>query len=66
MAIFDVIGSIVTGPPSLHTTGAAKIGYLTQTYNMPALVLAFWRDSFVALSSRHSPQQLPASCWVNT
>jgi len=25
------------------------IGYLIQTYRMPALVLAFWRDAFVAL-----------------
>ncbi|HEY5000843.1 MAG TPA: DMT family transporter, partial [Candidatus Cryosericum sp.] len=32
------------------STTAIFIRYLTQTYNMPALVLAFWRDSFVALT----------------
>jgi drug/metabolite transporter (DMT)-like permease len=33
----------------LSTTGIF-IRYLTQTYHMPALVLAFWRDLFVTLS----------------
>jgi drug/metabolite transporter (DMT)-like permease len=32
------------------STTAVFIRYLTQVYNMPALVLAFWRDSFVALT----------------
>jgi drug/metabolite transporter (DMT)-like permease len=32
------------------STTAIFIRYLTQTYNLPALVLAFWRDSFVALT----------------
>jgi drug/metabolite transporter (DMT)-like permease len=32
------------------STTAIFIRYLTQTYNMPALVLAFWRDFFVALT----------------
>lgn len=31
-------------------TTAIFIRYLTQTYQMPALVLAFWRDLFVALT----------------
>jgi len=31
-------------------TTAIFIRYLTQTYQLPALVLAFWRDSFVALT----------------
>ncbi|MFZ5822349.1 MAG: DMT family transporter [Chloroflexota bacterium] len=31
-------------------TTAIFIRYLTQTYQMPALVLAFWRDLFVTLS----------------
>jgi drug/metabolite transporter (DMT)-like permease len=30
-------------------TTAVFIRYLTETYHLPALVLAFWRDSFVAL-----------------
>ncbi len=32
------------------STTAIFIRYLTQAYNMPALVLAFWRDLFVALT----------------
>lgn len=32
------------------STTAIFIRYLTQTYQMPALVLAFWRDLFVALT----------------
>src|SRR5690348_9125109 len=31
-------------------TTAIFIRYLTQTYQLPALVLAFWRQVFVALS----------------
>ena len=34
-------------------TTAIFIRYLTQTYQLPALVLAFWRDSFVALTLLH-------------
>ena len=34
---------------AILSTTAIFIRYLTQTYQMPALVLAFWRDSFVAL-----------------
>jgi drug/metabolite transporter (DMT)-like permease len=32
------------------STTAIFIRYLTQTYHIPALVLAFWRDGFVALT----------------
>jgi drug/metabolite transporter (DMT)-like permease len=32
------------------STTAILIRHLTQTYHIPALVLAFWRDSFVALT----------------
>lgn len=32
------------------STTAIFIRYLTQTYHLPALVLAFWRDLFVALT----------------
>ncbi len=32
------------------STTAIFIRYLTRTYNVPALVLAFWRDSFVAVT----------------
>lgn len=35
---------------AILSTTAIFIRYLTQTYDMPALVLAFWRDSIVALS----------------
>jgi drug/metabolite transporter (DMT)-like permease len=35
---------------AILSTTAIFIRYLTQTYQMPALVLAFWRDSFVALA----------------
>jgi drug/metabolite transporter (DMT)-like permease len=35
---------------AILSTTAIFIRFLTQTYEMPALVLAFWRDSFVALS----------------
>ncbi len=39
----------VTAAVVLSTT-AIFIRYLTQTYHLPALVLAFWRDLFVALT----------------
>lgn len=32
------------------STTAILIRYLTQTYQLPALILAFWRDGFVALA----------------
>jgi drug/metabolite transporter (DMT)-like permease len=35
---------------AILSTTAILIRYLTQTYHMPALVLAFWRDGFVALT----------------
>jgi L-serine dehydratase len=36
MAIFDVMGPIMIRPSSLHTAGAAKIGYLAQrVYGKP-------------------------------
>ncbi len=35
---------------AILSTTAIFIRYLTQTYQLPPLVLAFWRDSFVALS----------------
>jgi drug/metabolite transporter (DMT)-like permease len=35
---------------AILSTTAILIRYLTQTYQIPALVLAFWRDSFVALT----------------
>ena len=35
---------------AILSTTAIFIRHLTQTYHMPALVLAFWRDGFVALS----------------
>lgn len=35
---------------AILSTTAIFIRYLTQVYQMPALVLAFWRDGFVALS----------------
>jgi drug/metabolite transporter (DMT)-like permease len=36
---------------AILSTTAIFIRYLTQTYHLPALVLAFWRDSFVALAA---------------
>lgn len=39
----------LVGAAILSTT-AIFIRYLTQTYNMPPLVLAFWRDVFVTLT----------------
>lgn len=35
---------------AILSTTAILIRYLTQTYALPPLVLAFWRDSFVALT----------------
>jgi len=35
---------------AILSTTAIFIRYLTQTYHLPPLVLAFWRDSFVALT----------------
>jgi len=35
---------------AILSTTAVIIRYLTQTYQLPAIVLAFWRDLFVALS----------------
>lgn len=35
---------------AILSTTAILIRYLTQQYQLPALILAFWRDSFVALS----------------
>lgn len=35
---------------AILSTTAILIRYLTQTYHIPSLVLAFWRDSFVALT----------------
>lgn len=35
---------------AILSTTAIFIRYLTQTYDMPALVLAFWRDGLVALT----------------
>jgi drug/metabolite transporter (DMT)-like permease len=35
---------------AILSTTAIFIRYLTQTYGLPALVLAFWRDSLVALT----------------
>jgi drug/metabolite transporter (DMT)-like permease len=35
---------------AILSTTAILIRYLTQTYAMPALVLAFWRDGFVAVT----------------
>lgn len=47
------------------STTAIFIRYLTQTYQLPALVLAFWRDGFVALTlltvlALFRPRLLPA------
>lgn len=35
---------------AILSTTAILIRYLTQTYGIPALVLAFWRDAFVAVT----------------
>jgi drug/metabolite transporter (DMT)-like permease len=43
---------------AILATTAIFIRYLTETYHLPALVLAFWRDSFVAISL------LPVLYWL--
>ena len=42
--------SIAVAAAAILSTTAIFIRYLTQTYHIPALVLAFWRDGFVALT----------------
>ena len=42
--------SIAVAAAAILSTTAIFIRYLTQTYHIPALVLAFWRDAFVALT----------------
>ena len=42
--------TIALASSAILSTTAIFIRYLTQTYRLPALVLAFWRDGFVALS----------------
>jgi drug/metabolite transporter (DMT)-like permease len=41
---------IAVASAAILSTTAILIRYLTQTYHIPALVLAFWRDGLVALS----------------
>lgn len=42
--------SIAVVAAAILSTTAIFIRHLTQTYHIPALVLAFWRDGFVALT----------------
>lgn len=42
--------SIALVSAAILSTTAIFIRYLTQTYHLPALVLAFWRDGFVAIT----------------
>jgi drug/metabolite transporter (DMT)-like permease len=42
--------AIALAAAAILSTTAIFIRYLTQTYNLPALVLAFWRDGFVCLT----------------
>ncbi len=42
--------SIAVAGAAILSTTAIFIRYLTQTYQIPALVLAFWRDIFVVLT----------------
>jgi drug/metabolite transporter (DMT)-like permease len=42
--------SIALASAAILSTTAILIRHLTQTYHIPALVLAFWRDGFVAVS----------------
>jgi drug/metabolite transporter (DMT)-like permease len=42
--------SIAVIAAAILSTTAIFIRYLTQTFHIPALVLAFWRDGFVALT----------------
>lgn len=41
---------IALGAAAVLSTTAIFIRHLTQTYGVPALVLALWRDAFVALN----------------
>ncbi len=41
---------IALGSAAILSTTGILIRYLTQTYQMPAMILAFWRDVFVALT----------------
>jgi len=41
---------IALGSAAILSTTGILIRYLTQTYQMPAIVLAFWRDVFVSLT----------------
>jgi len=49
---------IALASSAILATTAIFIRYLTETYHLPALVLAFWRDGFVAASL------LPALYWL--
>lgn len=42
--------TVALASAAVLSTTAILIRYLTQTYHMPPLVLAFWRDGFVALT----------------
>jgi len=42
--------AIALGAAAILSTTAIFIRHLTQTYHIPALVLAFWRDGFVCLT----------------
>lgn len=42
--------TIALASAAILSTTSVIIRYLTQTYQIPALVLAFWRDGFVALT----------------
>ncbi|MCS7011892.1 MAG: EamA family transporter [Anaerolineales bacterium] len=42
--------AVALGSAAILSTTAVFIRYLTQTYTLPALVLAFWRDLFLAVS----------------
>jgi drug/metabolite transporter (DMT)-like permease len=42
--------AIALASAAILSTTAILIRYLTQTYHIPPLVLAFWRDGFVALT----------------
>ncbi len=39
---------VALGAAAILSTTAIFIRFLTQTYHMPALLLAFWRDVIVA------------------
>lgn len=42
--------AVAVSAAAILSTTAIFIRYLTQTYHIPSLVLAFWRDGFVALT----------------